>query len=155
MKSLFTYLSIILLLTTSCKYDKKPTFINVEKINIQNINKGSVTFKADAIFKNNNDFGGNLVTENIEVFANSISIGHLQTEEFNIPTQDTFAIPLTGKFSIDKILAKDKNDIINNVLNILSSKKIPISFKGDVLFKKGPFKYTYHIDQTNEVKIKL
>ncbi|WP_010521029.1 hypothetical protein [Aquimarina agarivorans] len=155
MKVLYTWFSILVFITTSCNYSEKPTFIKVNKINIQNISNDSITFKADALFKNNNDVGGNLITENIDVFADGVLIGQLKTEEFNIPSKDTFAIPLQGKFSIDKILAKDQKDLVNSVLNMLTSKRIPISFKGDLLFKKGPFKYNYRIDQTNKVKIKL
>ena len=155
MKYLFTFLIVFSTLFFSCKYKEKPVFIGIEKIEIQEVTQREITFKANALFKNDNDIGGKLVTENIDVFADGILVGQLKTEEFNIPKRDTFAMPLEGKFSTEKILEKGKQDILNSVLTIISAKKIPISFKGDLQFKKGPFNYTYHVDHTDEVRIKF
>lgn len=155
MKSLFTTVCLLSILIYSCTYNEKPIFISVENIELLKISNKQVTFKANAVFQNKNDIGGELVTDNITVFANNILIGQLKTEQFNVPARDTFTIPLTGHFSAEKILNNKNNDLINNVLSILTSKKIPITFKGNVIFKKGSFSYSYSIDQTNNVTLKF
>lgn len=154
MKTLIYFICIPLLLI-SCTYDEKPEFIQVNNIKIIHISVEKIKFEAKALFKNPNDIGGKLITENIDIFADNELVGSISAEEFNVPVRDTFLIPLKGNIATSKIFKKKGSDILNTVLSILQKKKVAIRFKGDIVFKKGPFSYTYNLDHTNEVDIKL
>lgn len=143
------------LTSVACKYQEKPKFIRVDRIELGNVSIKEIDFEADAVFTNNNHIGGKLVTENIDVFVDEILVGNLRTKEFNVPARDTFMIPLQGKIATDKIIQKKGQSLLNNILSIVSAKKVNVRFEGDILFKKGPFSYTYKVNQTNELDIKL
>ena len=155
MKSLFTFCALLFLTVTSCKVSEKPKFITVNNIEIENLSSEEVTFKADAIFENKNVIGGQIMTDKIDVFVDNTWIGEINAEEFNVPAKDTFAVPLQGHFSTSKLLEQKAGDLLSNVLNIFKSRKLPITFRGDLVFKKGLLKYKYHIDKTNNVRFKL
>jgi len=143
------------LTSVACKYQEKPKFIRVDRIELGNVSIKEIDFEADAVFTNSNHIGGKLVTENIDVFVDEILVGNLRTKEFNVPARDTFMIPLQGKIATDKIIQKKGQSLLNNILSIVSAKKVNVRFEGDILFKKGPFSYTYKVNQTNELDIKL
>lgn len=152
MKSLFTFCALLFLLLTSCKITEKPEFLTVEKIEIQNVSTKEVTFKANALFKNKNSIGGQIITDSIQVFADQIWIGNIKAVPFNIPAKDTFVVPLQGHFSTLKLLNKKSEDLLSNVINIFKKQKMEISLKGNLVFKKGLFKYKYKVDKTKSVK---
>lgn len=143
------------LTSVACKYQEKPKFIRVDRIELGNVSIKEIDFEADAVFTNSNHIGGKLVTENIDVFVDEILVGNLRTKEFKVPARDTFMIPLQGKIATDKIIQKKGQSLLNNILSIVSAKKVKVRFEGDILFKKGPFSYTYKVNQTNELDIKL
>lgn len=143
------------LTSVACKYQEKPKFIRVDRIELGNVSIKEIDFEADAVFANNNHIGGKLVTQNIDVFVDEILVGNLRTKEFNVPARDTFMIPLQGKIATDKIIQKKGQSLLNNILSIVRAKKVNVRFEGDILFKKGPFSYTYKVNQTNELDIKL
>ena len=143
------------LLLFGCKYQEKPEFIRVDRIDLGKISANQIDFEADAVFTNGNDIGGRLYTENIDIYVDEVLVGHIKTKEFNVPARDTFMIPLQGKIATEKILKKNGKSILSNLLSIVSSKKVKVRFEGDILFKKGPFSYTYKVNQTNQIDIKL
>ncbi len=151
----FLIIVLAALFTVSCKYQEKPEFVSVDRIELGKISIKEINFEADAVFTNGNDIGGKLITENIDIFVDDILVGHLKTKEFNVPAKDTFMIPLQGKIATEKILKNNGKSILNNILSIVSSKKVNVRFKGDILFKKGPFSYTYTVNQTNKIAVKL
>jgi len=148
-------MALMALTSVACKYQEKPKFIRVDRIELGNVSIKEIDFEADAVFTNSNHIGGKLVTENIDVFVDEILVGNLRTKEFNVPARDTFMIPLQGKIATDKIIQKKGQSLLNNILSIVSAKKVNVRFEGDILFKKGPFSYTYKVNQTNELDIKL
>lgn len=154
MKKLIVLLASILLFG-ACKFREKPDFIRVDRIDLGKVTLQEITFEADAVFANKNNIGGKLVTDNIDVYVDDVLVGNLKTKEFYVPAKDTFTIPLQGKLAADKILKKDGNSILSNILSIISSKKIEVRLEGDIVFKKGPFSYTYSINKTSKVDIKL
>lgn len=144
----------LLLWATSCKYKEIPEFIRAEKIVVENFKSGNVTISADVFFKNDNDFGGKLITENIDVFLGDIQIGKVNTREFNVPARDTFSIPVTATFDLMKQLEENSEAFGGNIFNLILKKEFTLSFKGPIKFTKGPLFYTYDLDQTNTITLK-
>lgn len=155
MKSLFTFLLVAISTLSSCTLREKPTFVSIEKINLDKVSSEEITFKASAIFKNPNSIGGEISSETIKIFVDSISVGQLYPSNFNVPAKNEFSIPLEGRLSTKKIMGRNNNDLLSNLINIVTSQKVAITFKGDLIFKKGLFKHTYHLNETNDIRIKL
>jgi len=155
MKSLFTFYILLFLTFTSCTLTEKPTFVSIEDINLDKVSTDEITFDAAAIFKNPNSIGGKISSDVINIYLDSVQVGQLFPSDFTVPAKNEFNVPLKGRLSASKILKKNNGDFLSNILSIIKSKKVAITFKGDIQFKKGFLKHTYHVDETNEISIKL
>ena len=148
---------IILLLTialafNACSVKEKPEFIGVTNIKIKDANNLVVEITADAMFNNPNDIGGKLSTESIKVLVNDVEMATLVTDEFKVPAKENFTIPLEVKIPTDSII---NNKSIGGLLGSLLSQKLKVQYKGDIKYKALGFTYTYEVDKTENVKIKL
>ena len=74
------------------------------------------------------------------------------SDEFKVPAKKEFTIPLQVNIPTDSILS---NQNISGLLGSLFSKKIKVHYKGDIKYKVLGFSHKYHIDKTEDVKIKL
>ena len=149
--------NIIILLTMlfvflSCSVNEKPEFLYVENIKIQKSTSKHITFTADAFFINPNDIGGELNTDKIKVFVNNNEMATVSTKNFKVPTKKEFSIPLKANIPTDSIFS---NKNLSGLLGSLFNKKIKVQYKGDIIYKVLGFSYTYNIDKTENIKIKL
>ena len=148
----FLILLFFSILITSCKVNEAPEFIAVDNIQVVDATTEKLILSADAHFKNPNDVGGKLSTENIVVYVNEVETAKIMTEEFEVPAKEDFTIPLVAEVPTDSILS-DKS--IGGLLASLFSEKLQVRYKGDIKYKVFGFSSTYSIDQSEEVKIKL
>ena len=76
----------------------------------------------------------------------------VSTESFEVPAKKEFSIPLKTKVPTDSLFS---NKSIGGLISSLFSKKVKVQYKGDIKYKVLGFSYTYNIDKTEDVKIKL
>lgn len=145
-------LSTILLTVFSCKVKEKPEFLRVENIKVLESTANSVTLTADAFFINPNDIGGELKSDGIKVFVNNNEMATVSSESFKVPAKKEFSIPLKAVIPSDSIFS---NKNIGDLIGSLFSKKMKVQYKGDIKYKTLGFTYTYEVDKTEDVKIKL
>ena len=145
-------LSTIWMVFFSCSVKEKPEFLSVENIEVIESTSKYITITADALFMNPNDIGGDLKTEEIKVFVNDNQLASVSTESFKVPAKKEFSIPLKANIPTDSIFS---NKSIGGLIGSLFSKKIKVQYKGDIIYKVFGFSYTYNIDKTEQVKIKL
>ncbi len=145
-------LSTILSVFLSCSIKEKPLFLNVENIKVIESTSKYITFTADALFLNPNDIGGELKTDEIKVFVNDNEMATVSTESFKVPAKKEFSIPLKANIPTDSIFS---NKNLGGLIGSLFSKKLKVQYKGDLIYKVLGFSYTYNIDKTENVKIKL
>ena len=136
----------------SCSVKEKPEFLSVENIKVIESTSKYVTITADALFMNPNDIGGNLKTDEIKVFINDNQLTSVSTENFKVPAKKEFSIPLKANIPTDSIFS---NKNLGGLIGSLFSKKIKVQYKGDITYKVFGFSYTYNIDKTERIKIKL
>lgn len=149
---LLIILSTIFLLIFSCNIKEKPEFLRVENIKVLESTSNHVTLTADALFLNPNDIGGELKTDEIKVFVNNNEMATVSTKSFKVPAKNEFSIPLKANIPTDSIFS---NKNIGGLIGSLFSKTIKVQYKGDIVYKVLGFSYTYNIDKTENVKIKL
>lgn len=145
-------LSTILLTFISCKVKEKPEFLRVENIKVLESTTNSVTLTADAFFLNPNDIGGELKSNGIKVFVNDNEMATVSSESFKVPAKKEFSIPLKAVIPADSIFS---NKNIAGLLGSLFSQKLKVQYKGNIKYKALGFTYTYEVDKTEDVKIKL
>ena len=145
-------LSTILLTIFSCKVKEKPEFLRVENIKVSESTANSITLTADAFFMNPNDIGGELKSDGIKVFVNNNEMATVSSESFKVPAKKEFSIPLKAVIPSDSIFS---NKNIGDLIGSLFSKKMKVQYKGDIKYKALGFTYTYEVDKTEDVKIKL
>lgn len=148
---------VIILLTItltvfSCKVKEKPEFLRLENIKVLESTSDNVTLAADAFFLNPNDIGGELKSDGIKVYVNDNEMATVSSESFKVPAKKEFSIPLKAKIPADRIFS-GKN--IGGLIGGLLSKKLKVQYKGNINYKTLGFTYTYDIDKTEDVKIKL
>jgi hypothetical protein len=145
-------LSTICIAFISCSVNEKPQFIGVENIKVLESTSKYVAFTADALFKNPNDIGGELQTDEIKLFVNDNEMASVSTESFKVPAKKEFTIPLKTKVPTDSVFS---NKSIVGLIGTLFSKKVKVQYIGDITYRALGFSYTYNIDKTEDVKIKF
>ena len=145
-------LSTICIAFISCSVNEKPQFIGVENIKVLESTSKYVAFTADALFKNPNDIGGELQTDEIKLFVNDNEMASVSTESFKVPAKKEFTIPLKTKVHTYSVFS---NKSIVGLIGSLFSKKVKVQYIGDITYRALGFSYTYNIDKTEDVKIKF
>jgi len=144
--------SLFFTLVVNCTFTEQPEFIGLENIEVINSTLQTITLRADAHFKNPNDVGGTLKTDDLKVFINDAEVAKVVSDEFKVPSKKNFKIPLTVVVSTDSIL-NDKS--LSGLFGSLLSQRLKVQYKGDIKYKVMGFSSTYSVDETQEVKIKL
>lgn len=147
-------LLVILFLTVSCKLTEKPEFVRINTVDVVHADFNTVTLKADAVFMNSNHLGGNLRTDNIEVFVDEHLVANVSSEEFKVPSQDEFIVPLLVNFDSSKLIDEKNNALLGSLLKQFLNKKIIVRFKGALTYEVVGFSASYPIDHVQEVQIK-
>ena len=136
----------------SCTVNEAPEFIGLDNIEIRDASGKFINVTADAHFKNPNSIGGKLKTKGIKIYVNDVEMATIVSEEFEVPSKADFKIPLMADIPTDSLFS-DKS--IGGLLGSLFSESLKVRYKGDIKYKVFGFSYTYPIDQTENVKIKL
>lgn len=139
----------------SCSVKKKPIFLKVDQIKVLSIASDTIRLKANAFFKNPNDIGGKLATDEIKVIINGTELAQVSSKEFKVPAREDFAIPLHVAIPAKKIFDNNKTGVLGGLLNSLLNKSVKIQLKGDIRYKILGFSHVYAIDKTEDVKIKF
>lgn len=144
--------STILLSFFSCSINEKPEFININDVKVLESNSKFITISANAFFVNPNVISGELKTDSVKIFINDNEIASISTGSFEVPAKKEFSIPLTAKVPIDSLYSKEN---LGSLIGSLFSKKVKIQYKGDIKYKVFGFSHSYHVDETETIKIKL
>ncbi|MGC6430482.1 MAG: LEA type 2 family protein [Jejuia sp.] len=136
----------------NCKVNEKPLFVNIENIEVKESNSKIITLSADALFMNPNDIGGKLKTDEIKIYVNDNEVGYVSTKSFKVPAKKEFSIPLTATVPVDSLISGKS---IGGLIGSLLSQKIKLQYKGDIVYKALGFSYSYEVDETETIKIKL
>ena len=150
----FTLL-LFIIASTSCSVKQKPTFIKVDNIKLITANSTKITVSADALFNNPNVIGGRLNTEGVQVYVNDISFGRIETEEFKVPANDDFTVPLKIQIKTKDLLDKDSKGFFNGLLNSVLNRSLKVRYEGTIQFKALGINHSYPINKTETIKIKL
>lgn len=154
MKNLSCFL-VIFFLITACSVRKKPIFIKVDDVKILSLKMDTIRLQANAYFKNENDIGGKISTDEIKVLVNGVQMAQVSSEEFKVPANKDFSIPLKVVIPAKKVFENNKGGILGGLLNSVLNKNVKVQFLGDIKYKVLGFSNIYKVDKTEELKIKF
>jgi len=146
---------LLIMLTISCSVKEKPIFIKVDDIKLLESNSRNLTLTANALFNNPNDIGGLLNTEGVNVYVNDILMGFVSAEEFKVPANENFKVPLQIDIDPKKLFDKNPNGFLGGLLNSVMNQSLTVKYEGVINFKTFGFTYKYPISKTEAIKIKL
>ena len=146
------FISLFFTLVFNCSVTEQPEFLRLENIKVVNSTIQSITLSADALFNNPNDVGGTLKTDDLKVFINDMEVATVVSDEFKVPRNQEFKIPLIVAVATDSIIDKKS---LGGLLNSLISQRLKVQYKGVIKYKVMGYSSTYKVDETQEIKIKL
>lgn len=145
---------VILFLAVGCKLTEKPEFVRVNKVDVVHADFRTIALQADAVFLNHNHLGGTLRTDNIDVFIDDHLMAKVSSEEFKVPSQDEFVVPLSVNFDTSKLIDGKNNNLLGALLKQFLNKKVLVRFKGELTYKVAGFSASYPINHIEEIQIK-
>lgn len=145
---------VFIFVVISCSVKKKPIFLKVDDVNILSFKTDTVKLEAKAYFKNENDIGGKISTDEIKVFVDDIEVAKVSSEEFKVPANKEFSVPLLVAVPTKKVF-DNEGGILGGLLKSVLNNSIKVKFKGNIKYKVLGFSSVYAIDKTKELKIKL
>lgn len=148
-------LLLIIAVHTSCGVKQKPTLIKVDSIKLITANPTKIILSANALFNNPNLIGGRFITNGVKLYINDISFGKIETEEFKVPANDNFTVPLKIQIKTKDIFNRDSGGLLNSLLSSVLNSSLNVRYKGEILFKAFGINHSYTINKTETVKIKL
>ena len=148
-------LLLFIIASKSCGVKQKPTFIKVDNIKLITASSTKVILSANALFNNPNLIGGRLNTDSVQVYVNDISFGRIETEEFKVPADDNFTIPLKIQINTKDLFDKDPNGFLNGLLKSVLNRTLKVRYEGTIQFKALGINHSYLINKTETIKIKL
>ena len=143
---------LLIMLTTGCSVKEKPIFIKVDAIKLLESNSRKITLTADALFKNPNDIGGHLNTEGVNVYVNDILMGFVSAEEFKVPANKDFRVPLQIDIDPKKLFDKNPDGFLGGLLNSVINQSLSVKYEGVINFKTFGFTYKYPISKNRSYK---
>ncbi len=153
MKRILLWFVVSSFFVQACTVNKNPEFVQISNIAVMDYNPKSITLSADLDFLNPNHLGGTLQLTDIHVLINNMDMGTITSGDFKVPAQDEFTVPMRFEFPYENIF-QDKENILNNILNTLTNKKIDVHYKGNITYKLNLFSYDYPLDYSQEILLK-
>ncbi len=143
---------LIFLGLVSCTVKKKPTFLKLDDIKVLSFKNDTIQLTANAYFKNENNVGGKMSTENMRVLIDEKDVAQVSVQEFKVPAKKEFAMPMHVVIPANKVF---KGGVFGGLLKSMLKNDLNIQFIGDINYKVLGFSNTYKVDKTKALKIKL
>lgn len=151
MKKILPIFALIFIMI-GCSVKKKPIFLKVDDVKVLSAKLDTIKLQATAYFKNENDIGGKISTDKVKVFVNGVEVAKVSSEEFKVPANKEFQIPLLVSIPSKNILNNSKGGLLEGLINSVLKRNVEVQFKGNIKYKVLGFSSTYSIDKTKKVK---
>lgn len=149
MKIVNSYFLIFILLS-SCTFEENVKFEQIKNVKLVGVKDGMLNLIAEADFYNPNNVSGKLKSIDLEVLLKDKSLARItQTDHFKLEKNAKFTIPINVSFAMADI----QNGFLDNLLTIVSGKKLMIHFKGEIKVSTWGFTQTVPVSYYEEVRL--
>ena len=151
MKKLILF--VLFLNLVSCTTNKSPEFKTIKNVKLVNYSITTITVASELVFYNPNSIGGKLELTDLKIYSDDMLISESKSLDFKAPAKKEFTIPLTTEIRTNNII-KSPSDLMALAMNATLDKKIPLHYKGTIVYKLAGLSYDYPIDYETEVSLK-
>lgn len=151
MKQSLSFLLLFLLLI-SCSLTKQPVFIKVDDIKLVSLSPDIIRLRAAAFFENPNHVGGKIYTDQIKIIINGVELMQVSSEEFTVPSEDKFIVPLQVNIPTKDILHSSNKGFLSGLVNAVLTNEINVGIEGNLVYQLFVFKKEILIDKTAKIK---
>ncbi len=138
----------LITITTSCQSPKDLEFREFNNLSIDKLGFSASALNVNLVYYNPNNFGMELKRTELDIFVDSIYLGHSSQElEVPIPRRDIFTIPL----KVDL----DMKNLLKNGLTTLLNKEVLIRAIGNVKVGKAGVYKNFKVDYTTKQQFSL
>jgi LEA14-like dessication related protein len=141
---------LILILLSSCTFEENVKFEKIKNVKIVGVKDGMLNLIAEADFYNPNNVSGKLRSIDLEVLLKDKSLARItQTKHFKIEKNADFSIPINVSFAMADI----QEGFLDNLIAIVSGKKLTLHFKGEIKVSTWGFTQTVPVSYYEEVRL--
>ena len=135
-------------LVSSCRAPQELVFRDFNNLSLDKMGFSASTLKVDVIYYNPNNFGMELKRTELDLFIDSIFLGHSSQElQVAIPKRDVFTIPLKVDLDMKNLFKNGLISLFNKTVNVRAVGTIKVG-------KAGVYK-NFNIDYTSQQEIPL
>ncbi len=153
MNKIYTALFGLAIMLSACNSALvEPTLEKIEDVDILEMTKSNLELNAHMVLNNPNGFSLDLAGANIKVYVDDVELATIdQTFDTSMPANENFNMPINIKMDLDKLYRENPIAAIGKGIQIMSDKKIKVTFKGTIDLGKGMAKVSVPIDKEEEV----
>ena len=138
---------------SACNSVLEPTVERIEDVDLVEMTKSKLELNAFMVLKDPTGFALDLDKADITVFADDVELAKInQTYETTMPGNGEFNMPININMDLDKLYRENPLQALAKGMDIMSDKRIDLTFKGTIMVGKGFAKIEVPIDQLEEVK---
>ncbi len=146
------YVPIMVVFFSSCLSLESVKFEKLVNTRIVDISGQDITLQTDAQFFNPNKIKGTIRDISIDVAIRDQKIAHLMEEsEVKVMKNERFTVPIQLTIKIKSL----KKDLLGNLIQLVRSRKIELTYSGYISFKAYGIGYKIPIDYQEQVEIRL
>ncbi|SEB43626.1 hypothetical protein SAMN04489761_0703 [Tenacibaculum sp. MAR_2009_124] len=146
---------LFIVILVGCKINETPTFLKLDDLNVVSVDANQIILAGNALFDNPNHIGGKMTIEGLNVILNKAKLANVESEEFDIPMLDEFAIPFNISIPVLDLYVNDKNNLVKGIIDSLLKKTVKLHFKGVITYRLLDFTSNYTVDEEKEIEIKI
>jgi LEA14-like dessication related protein len=142
----FKISALLLIVLSSCTFEENVKFEQIKNVKLAGVKDGMVNLTADADFYNPNDISGKLKSVDLEVLLKDKSLARItQINHFKIGKNANFSIPINVSFAME--------DLLDNLLAIVTGNKLTLHFKGEIKVSTWGYTQTVPVSYYEEVRL--
>jgi len=144
--------SLIFIFFFSCLSLESVKFEKLVNTRIIGISGQDITIQTEAQFFNPNKIKGLIKDISIDVSIKDQIVAHLMEEsKVKVMQNERFTVPLQLTIKLKSL----KNDLLSNLINLVKTRKIELTYTGYISIRSFGIGYKIPIDYQEELEIKL
>ena len=146
------YGPLVFILFSSCLSLESVKFEKLLNTRIIDISGRDITIQTEAQFFNPNKIKGLIKDISIDVSIKDQIVAHLMEEsKVKVMQNERFTVPLQLTIKLKSL----KNDLLSNLINLVKTRKIELTYTGYISIRSFGIGYKIPIDYQEELEIKL
>lgn len=148
MKTLLTYLLLLLIIAASCSSPKMIEYRDYKNFSIEKLGFSNSQVKLDLEYFNPNNFGLQLRRTELDIYINNTFLGHSSSDTLiNIPRNNTFLLPI--KFDADM------KNLFKNAWSTMMGNEVTVKVTGKLKIGKANVFMSMPVDYEGKHKFSL